>query len=84
MNLTDAIRNLYVQVDAPAWAAPNLDGLVDVLRDLSWLPEGPVDVDPPLVDDVADARRLREALRHAAQDTANGPRPVSFATGEPD
>jgi hypothetical protein len=84
MNLTSAIRNVYEQVDAPAWAAPNLDGLLDVLRDLSWLPDGPVDIDPPHVDDEADARRLRDALRQAAADTANGPRPVSFATGEPD
>lgn len=38
----DAIRAIYRAVDAPGWAAPNLDALADVLRDLSWLPPGPV------------------------------------------
>ena len=36
----DAIRAIYRAVDAPDWAAPNLDALADVLRDLSWLPPG--------------------------------------------
>jgi hypothetical protein len=33
-----AIAEFYRAVEAPAWAAPNLDGLADVLGDLSWLP----------------------------------------------
>jgi Barstar (barnase inhibitor) len=37
-----AISAIYAAVDAPDWAAPNLDGLADVLRDLSWLPPGRV------------------------------------------
>lgn len=84
MRLADAIAEIYRQVGAPEWAAPNLDGLVDVLRDLSWLPEGPVQVAAPEVDEVTDARRLRAALEQAALDTAGGARPVGFASGEPD
>ena len=30
----DAIWASYAQVATPQWAAPNLDGLADVLRDL--------------------------------------------------
>jgi hypothetical protein len=37
-----AIAEFYRAVEAPAWAAPNLDGLADVLGDLSWLPAGGV------------------------------------------
>jgi hypothetical protein len=83
MTLADAIRRLYAQVAAPVWAAPNLDALLDVLRDLSWLPEGPVEL---VVPDVGgpDGGRLRAALRQAAVDTAGGPRPVGFAEREPD
>ena len=65
----DAIRAVYAQVHAPAWAAPNLDGLLDVLRDLSWLPEGPVTV-------ASEDPAVRAVLRQAAADTADGPRPV--------
>jgi hypothetical protein len=86
MTLTDAIRELYAQVAAPAWAAANLDALVDVLRDLSWLPEGPVVLVLPAVDG-PDAERLRTALEHAAGDTADGPRPVRLLgqeSGPPD
>jgi hypothetical protein len=77
VTLTDGIRAIYAQVEAPAWAAPNLDALVDVLRDLSWLPEGPVDLDVPALDE-ADGARLRDALVQAEADTAEGPRPVRW------
>ena len=43
----DTIAAIYAQVRAPLWAARNLDGLADVLRDLSWLPEGPVELRLP-------------------------------------
>ena len=68
----DAIRAVYAQVHAPAWAAPNLDGLLDVLRDLSWLPEGPVTV-------ASDDPSVRAVVRQAEADTADGPRPVRLA-----
>ena len=68
----DAIRAVYAQVHAPAWVAPNLDGLLDVLRDLSWLPEGPVTV-------ASDDQAVRAVVRQAEADTADGPRPVRLA-----
>jgi Barstar (barnase inhibitor) len=37
-----AIAAFYHTVEAPAWASPNLDGLADVLCDLSWLADGGV------------------------------------------
>ncbi len=83
MTLADAIRSLYAQVSAPDWAAANLDALVDVLRDLSWLPEGPVGLAVPAVD-AADEPRLRAALDQAVGDTAGGRRPVRYAAGERD
>jgi hypothetical protein len=75
MTLEDGIRSIYAQVDAPDWAAPNLDALVDVLRDLAWLPERPVEI---MLPDVAepDGRRLRDAVRLAVAETADGRRPV--------
>jgi hypothetical protein len=77
----EAIRSLYDIVDAPAWAAPNLDGLADVLRDLSWLPPGPVALtwapDPGL--SAADRRAIEAVLRHAVDETADGLRPVQLA-----
>jgi hypothetical protein len=78
MTLDDAIRTVYAQVAAPAWAAANLDALVDVLRDLSWLPAGPVDISVPDVPG-PDGVRLAEALWQAISDTADGPRPVRLA-----
>lgn len=73
MSTREAIAAVYAQVAAPDWAAPNLDALLDVLRDLSWLPEGPVQVAAP------DERRVRDVLRQAVVDTAAGPRPVRLA-----
>jgi hypothetical protein len=82
MTIADAIRALYAQLAAPSWAAANLDALLDVLRDLSWLPAGPVDI---VVPDLAepDAARLRAVLDQAVADTAAGPRPVRIAEREP-
>jgi hypothetical protein len=65
-----AIRAVYVQVRAPQWAAANLDALADVLRDLSWLPAGPVDVAEPAEP------RVAAVVRRAVAETADGPRPV--------
>lgn len=70
MTRAAAIADVYAQVRAPAWAAANLDALADVLRDLSWLPEGPVPVTLP---DDADVARV---VRRTAGETAGGPRPV--------
>jgi len=69
----DAIRAIYVAVEAPDWAAPNLDALIDVLRDLSWLPPGPVRLRVP-----ADLpASVTDALDIAVTDTAGTDRPVT-------
>jgi hypothetical protein len=75
MTLIDAIVAIYRQVGAPDWAAPNLDALADVLRDLSWLPAGPVHLVVPQLTE-PDAGKLRAVLRQVAGETADGPRPV--------
>jgi hypothetical protein len=74
----DAIRAIYAQVRAPEWADPNLDGLVDVLRDLSWLPEGPVEIMLPPLDALPEADReaLLRALAQAVDDAVGSPRPL--------
>jgi hypothetical protein len=67
-----AIRAVYAQVSAPDWADPNLDGLIDVLRDLSWLPDGDVTVTVPGLDalDEDDRADLLAVLRRAEADSA--------------
>jgi hypothetical protein len=70
-----AINAVYDQVGAPSWAAPNLDGLADVLRDLSWLPEGTVAITVPDVAG-ADYGRLLAVLMTVIDETADSPRPV--------
>lgn len=74
----DAIARLYAQVAAPVWAARNLDALADVLRDLSWLPDGTVElVLPDLSELTADESvRLTAALRAVASETAGGRHPL--------
>lgn len=74
----DAIRDIYAQVDAPAWAAANLDGLADVLRDLSWLPERPVLITLPDLDALPDVDRatLLRVLARAVDETLDSTRPV--------
>ncbi|HEY3737233.1 MAG TPA: barstar family protein [Jatrophihabitans sp.] len=76
----DAIREIFARVQAPAWAAPNLDGLVDVLRDLTWLPEGPVVLPVPDTLRMADEDRAAflAVLRSVAEETQNSARPVRW------
>jgi hypothetical protein len=73
----DAIRAIYAALEAPEWAAPNLDGLIDILRDLSWLPPGPVVLHRPAgqLPDV-DERAIAEALAVVAEETAETDHPV--------
>lgn len=75
MTLVRAIESIYAQVEAPDWAAPNLDALADVLRDLSWLPEGTVALRVPDVTG-EDYVRLAAVLLQVVDETADGPRPV--------
>jgi hypothetical protein len=78
MTLREAIEAVYAQVSAPVWARPNLDGLADVLRDLSWLPEGEVGVRLPDTEGMSDeaAGRLIVVLLRAENETAERARPV--------
>lgn len=75
------IAELYRQVDAPDWAAPNLDALLDVLRDLSWRAPGPVRLTLPALDGLADSERraVLGVLAAAVDDTIDGERPVHVA-----
>jgi hypothetical protein len=75
MTLTEAILAIYLQVGAPEWAAANLDALADVLRDLSWLPDGPIHIAVPELAE-PDATQLRAVLWQVAGETADGPRPI--------
>jgi hypothetical protein len=69
---------VYAQVQAPSWAAPNLDGLADVLRDLSWLPDGAVEITVPPLQGLSEAERegLLRVLARAVEETLASPRPV--------
>ncbi len=73
-----AIRSIYAQLGDLDWAATNLDALADVLRDLSWLPPGPVTVRWRAPADLSarDRTAIEAVLRHAVTETAPGPRPV--------
>jgi len=77
----DAIRTIYAQVDAPRWAAANLDGLTDVLRDLSWLPEGPVLITLPDLGGLpaTDRAALLHVVGEAAAASLDSARPVRIS-----
>ena len=77
-DLKAMISGLYAQLAVPDWASPNLDGLADVLRDLSWRPEGEVVLELPDLRALSmdDAVRLMRVLVTAEVETADGPRPV--------
>lgn len=74
-----AIRAIYAAVQAPEWAALNLDALIDVLRDLSWLPPGPVVL--RFAGPVPGA--VAEALDIVEDETADTDRPVSVGRYRP-
>jgi hypothetical protein len=69
----DAIGAIYAAVQAPQWAAPNLDGLIDVLRDLSWLPPGPVVLHRPEPGRLPWRKRLPRPTGRSPSNT-RGPR----------
>ena len=78
----EVIGELYRQVRAPAWASPNLDGLADVLRDLSWLPDGPVEVAVPDLGGMSakDRSMLLHVLARAAAESLGSARPLHVVT----
>ncbi len=71
----DVIRAIYRAVQAPDWAAANLDGLADVLRDLSWLPDGPVVLVWHEPGDAAG--RVVDVVARAAGDSADAAHPLT-------
>jgi hypothetical protein len=76
----ETIEAIYHAVGAPGWAAPNLDALADILRDLSWLPPGPVELDwmvsPDLPD--ADLESIHDVLAAAVGESVGGAHPLSL------
>jgi hypothetical protein len=83
---TDAIAAIYAQVAAPEWAARNLDALADVLRDLSWLPEGPVRLVLPDLDGLTDDERhaVLSVLARAVTESIGAQRPVQIREADVD
>lgn len=73
--LRQAIEAIYAQVGAPGWAAPNLDALADVLRDLSWLPEGTVTIRVPDTENP----RVLAVVQRAVVESVGAPRPVRLS-----
>jgi len=75
MTVAGVIADIYRQVGAPDWAATNRDALADLLRDLSWLPPGPVAIrlSP------ADRALLADVLDVVERETADTSRPVRVA-----
>ena len=74
----EAIAAFYRAVEAPSWAAPNLDGLTDVLGDLSWLPAGGITlawVDRGMVPD-EPRRQITRVLEDAVAESARTPHPL--------
>jgi len=82
----DAIAAIYAQVAAPTWAADNLDALADVLRDLSWLPPGPVRIAPPDLDGLTDEdrRAVLSVLVHAVTESIGTARPLRVREADVD
>ncbi len=76
----ETIEAIYAAVGAPAWAAPNLDALADVLRDLSWRPDGPIEldwqIDPELPE--ADTTAIADVLAAAVGESVGGAHPLSL------
>jgi Barstar (barnase inhibitor) len=70
------IRAIYRAVDAPDWAAPNLDALADVLRDLSWLPAAPVVLVWPRPV-ARDTDAIVDVVREVAAESEGSDRPLT-------
>ena len=81
-----AIWEIYQQVDAPDWVSVNLDGLVDVMRDLAWLPEGPLTLRIPDLSglDASARSHFLNVLWMINIETNDGPRPVRWVFGDGD
>ncbi len=75
-----SIAAFYRALDAPEYAATNYDAFADVLRDLGWLPPGPValawrvgaELPAPVREELLDI------LRDAVEESAAGERPLTL------
>ncbi len=76
----ETIEAIYRAVSAPAWAAPNLDALADILRDLSWLDPGPVELDWQIDPELptADLDQIHDVLIAAIAAAVGGAHPLSL------
>lgn len=76
---TDAIAAFYRAVDAPAYAASNLDALADIMRDLAWLPGGHVRLAWLGSERLPDPDRaaILDVLRAVAEESAGGLHPLT-------
>jgi hypothetical protein len=72
------IAAIYAAVGAPKSAAPNLDGLADILRDLSWREPEPLtlewQVSPALPG--GDLSAIHDVLAAAVVESALGRNPL--------
>jgi Barstar (barnase inhibitor) len=76
----DTIQAIYDAVRAPNWAAPNLDALADILRDLSWLPPGPVNLEWQVAPDLPapDVDAIHDVLIAAVAESARSAHPLTL------
>jgi barstar (barnase inhibitor) len=71
---------IYSALGAPDWAAPNLDALADVLRDLSWREPGPLELDWHISAELPDAdlTAIHDVLAAAVAESATGRNPLTL------
>jgi hypothetical protein len=74
------IAAIYAALGAPDWAAPNLDALADILRDLSWRDPGPLELDWHICADLPDAdlTAIHDVLAAAVAESAAGRNPLTL------
>ena len=75
------LDELYQRLSFPGYFGFNWDALVDCIRDLSWLPQGPVILmhrDLPLAGDVASQKTYLSILRSVVEKRGELPGGMRF------